>query len=217
MSEKYLYIETDGQVYLIERDGLKTIPRRGDSLPFEIEEKVEMFVADRSVSFCVPLIEYHPKEWLNKDEIPIREDIDPFVRQVIHTTMPRVVSEALIVRDDQIVLVKATRGFNKGNWSLPGGFVSYGEEPKVAVEREVLEEVGAKSRVEELCGVDSYVGIGSYITWHMFSFRVTLLEDKFDPDPSEIEEVRWFPIEEALGVLHKSKQRLIEKYVLDRQ
>lgn len=216
MSKKHLYIETDGHVYLVEKNRMKTMPTTADPLPFEIEEKIEMLVADRPVLFCAPKLDYHPAEWLNKDRIPIREDVDPFVRQVIHTTMPRVVAEALIIKDDQILLVKPTRGFNKGHWTMPGGFVGYGEEPEIGVAREVTEEVGVECKVEELYGVDSYIGVGSYITWHVFAFKVSLLGETFNPDPTEIEEVRWFRIEEAGNVLYKSKKRLIEKYVLDR-
>lgn len=47
---------------------------------------------------------------------------------------------ALIIRDDEIVLVERGREPLKGEWSLPGGVVEVGERLEEAARREVMEE-----------------------------------------------------------------------------
>ena len=213
MAQTFLYIETDGVVYLVERDGQMTMPTSNDSLPFEIEEKVEMEVEDEQVIFCNPILNHYPAEWHHKDEIPGQNDIDPLVKMVVNRTLPRVVVEAIIVKDGNLLLVKPSRGFNKGYWTLPGGFVSYGESPADAVIREVREEAGAKSKVEKMLGVETFVGKGTYFTWHMFFFKVELLTMQFKPAADEIEEVKWFELQDGLSQLHGIKKMKISKYI----
>ena len=39
-------------------------------------------------------------------------------------------------------MAKSSRGFFTGCWTLPGGFVDYGEHPRTGAVREALEELG---------------------------------------------------------------------------
>jgi ADP-ribose pyrophosphatase YjhB (NUDIX family) len=211
MSERYYYIETDGMIYLVQRAGLWTLPQTPQEIPFEFESQQLMVVAGHEVLYCQPLLDRHPTDWHHKDEIPGREHIDLMVRQVVHHTLPRVVAEAVIHKENQLLLVKPLRGFNASQWTLPGGFVSYGEAPAQSVEREVGEEVGAPCRVGKLLSVETFVGKRSFYTWHMFFYEVELLGEDFKPAPDEIEEVRWFPLTEAMAVLQGPKRRSMEK------
>jgi len=208
---KLYYIETDGMVYLVKRGGRWTLPDSPDEVPFEFELKAGMNVLGREVLYCIPKLDYHPRDWHPKDEIPALEDVDPLVRMAVHHTLPRVVAEGVIIRGDQVLLVKPSRGFNAGEWTLPGGFVSYGESPARSVGREVEEEVGAPCRVGRLLGVESFLGEKSFYTWHMFFYEVELLSDELRPAPDEIEEVRWFPLEEAVRLLRGVKRRKLEE------
>jgi 8-oxo-dGTP diphosphatase len=56
------------------------------------------------------------------------------------------------------VLVKRKYPPFKGEWVLPGGLVGLEETLEKAVQREVLEETGCKSKVTELIGVYSHPG-----------------------------------------------------------
>ncbi len=51
---------------------------------------------------------------------------------------------AVIIKDDEVVLIKRGQAPLKGHWSLPGGAQKVGETAKEAVVRETLEETGLK-------------------------------------------------------------------------
>jgi 8-oxo-dGTP diphosphatase len=74
-------------------------------------------------------------------------DHQPFRRQ-------RVAAYALVKRGDAVLLTRiSARGHHSGSWTLPGGGVDHGEQPRVALEREVLEECGINCVVGELIDV----------------------------------------------------------------
>jgi ADP-ribose pyrophosphatase YjhB (NUDIX family) len=64
---------------------------------------------------------------------------------------------AVIVRDGQVLLVRMGSGGNRGQWSVPGGYLNAGESLEQTVAREVAEETGLEFRPERLvavrCGV----------------------------------------------------------------
>ncbi len=57
---------------------------------------------------------------------------------------------AIILRGDQVLLVKRGNEPSYGKWSIPGGLVELGESLKEAVAREVKEEVGLDVQVRDL-------------------------------------------------------------------
>lgn len=63
---------------------------------------------------------------------------------------PKVAVAVLLKRGDQVLLVQRMFDPQKGYWTLPSGFVDAGEDPKVAAERECLEETGLVIRVLQL-------------------------------------------------------------------
>ncbi|OAB36718.1 NUDIX hydrolase [Paenibacillus macquariensis subsp. defensor] len=48
----------------------------------------------------------------------------------------------ILIHDDQILLIKKSRGPHKGKWDLPGGTIEFGEEPYETLMREFYEETG---------------------------------------------------------------------------
>lgn len=70
----------------------------------------------------------------------------------------RVAAYALVERRGKILLTHWRRGHLHG-WTLPGGGIESGEDPRDAVVREVFEETGLDARVGKLIGVDSRVMI----------------------------------------------------------
>jgi 8-oxo-dGTP pyrophosphatase MutT (NUDIX family) len=55
----------------------------------------------------------------------------------------RLAAYAVVLRDDAVLLTRiSASGHHVGSWTLPGGGVEHGEDPRAAVVREVAEETG---------------------------------------------------------------------------
>jgi 8-oxo-dGTP diphosphatase len=69
----------------------------------------------------------------------------------------RVAAYSLVVDDGRILLCRLLEHVvgNVGDWTLPGGGIDFGEDPRDAAVREVFEETGLHVEVEELVEVDS--------------------------------------------------------------
>src|SRR6476661_6466939 len=62
----------------------------------------------------------------------------------------RVAAYAVVVRDGKILLSKiAPHISNSGRWTLPGGGLEHGEEPRAGTRREVMEEAGLEVTLSE--------------------------------------------------------------------
>src|SRR2546427_5284625 len=141
-NREHAYVETDGQVYLVRDHGKLRFPRTDETLPFPTEPNGVMdFGSDRIVR-RKPLIDHHPEEWLGRGAIFERGDVDPLVKRAIYTTLIRCVSGGLLSEGPRGLMVKAVRGFSKGDWNVRGGLIDYGESPELGVEREGEEAVG---------------------------------------------------------------------------
>ena len=101
-------------------------------------------------------------------------------------------------------VVLASRRTRRGElvWGLPKGLVEPGESPEDTAVREVQEETGHKGTVRGPIGDVSY-----WFVWEGTRIRKTvhffLMDDSGDapgPRDQEMEEVRWFPLDEAAGV-----------------
>lgn len=69
----------------------------------------------------------------------------------------RVAAYAIIVGDDDRVLLAHWVEGRRAAWTLPGGGLEPGEDPEKAVRREVKEETGYRVVVDELLGIHSRV------------------------------------------------------------
>lgn len=72
----------------------------------------------------------------------------------IYFTDPKVGVGVLVIHQGRILLVKRGMMPEKGKWSIPAGFLDYGEDPQRTAEREVLEETNLQVKIYEL--VDIY-------------------------------------------------------------
>jgi NAD+ diphosphatase len=97
---------------------------------------------------------------------------------------------ALVIRDREILLARAPR-FPGAMYSALAGFVEPGETIEDCVHREVREEVGI--------GIDrlEYFGSQSWAFPHslMIAFTAHYAGGQLRPDPAEIADARWFPID----------------------
>ena len=233
--KEYLYLEHDGKLLLVNNDGKgpeKPVMGRthvGDSLirlP-TVEEVKNMGIEwnkkrENSIYFenyeakvivALPRIEW-PENWAWKDFVISDNAVDPIVRESVYRTIHRVVSKVIIENDQGMILMaKSSRGFFNGCWTLPGGFVDYGEHPRQAAIREAKEELGIEIEIADNLGesggrkkgndgafIQQNIFTSEGINWLSFTYRVksnTNIEDII-PKKGEIEDARWFTKENAL-------------------
>jgi len=149
---EHLFVETDGQVYLVRDRGVWRFPRAGERLPFRHEVTATMDFGADVVLRARPTLSYHPEEWFQRDDLFARTDVDGLVTRALYMTMARLVAEVVFVKRGRVLMEKAARGFSKGHWNIPGGFLDYGERPEDGARRESEEELGVPVRIDQPLG-----------------------------------------------------------------
>jgi 8-oxo-dGTP pyrophosphatase MutT (NUDIX family) len=95
----------------------------------------------------------------------------------------------------------ASRRTRRGDlaWGLPKGLVEEGEAPEQAAVREVLEETGLLAKILEPLGDISYwyVWDDERIRKKVTFFLMEATGGDLSAHDHEMEDVRWFPLEEA--------------------
>jgi mutator protein MutT len=94
----------------------------------------------------------------------------------------------LLSEDNEVLLIKNT--YRKFGWDFPGGGIKRGESPVRAVVREVFEEVGMTISEPELLG--EFTNEIEYKKDKVVCFLAKVKTKEFTIDPVEIEDVRWF-------------------------
>lgn len=191
-------METDGQVYLVRDRGRFRFPRAREVLPFPTEPNGIMDFGSDRVLKRTPLLDYHPEEWMGRDAVFERSDVDPLVKRAIYTTMIRCVSEVIVSKGSRVLMVKAVRGFSKGYWNLPGGFMDYGEGPEAGVEREAEEEIGVDVVLDGLLNIYVAVFPGKPAYTLGFVYKGHVSSERFRLKADEIEEAAWFTVDKGL-------------------
>lgn len=113
----------------------------------------------------------------------------------------------LVTRGDEILLARSPR-FTNGMYSTLAGFVEAGESVEECVQREVREEVGLE--VANL----SYIASQGWPFPHslMLGFHAEYASGEIVPEPGEIEDARWFPVDQ-LPLLPAPQS--ISRYLID--
>lgn len=66
---------------------------------------------------------------------------------------PHIGVGVLLIRENNLLLIKRKYNPDAGYWSIPGGHLDLGEKVKKAAEREAYEETGFKVKTTELAGI----------------------------------------------------------------
>ena len=121
-------------------------------------------------------------------------------------------------RRGKVQIALAARRTRRGElvWGLPKGEIEEGETPEIAALREVREETGLEARIVAPLGEIRYFyvweGVRIRKAVHFFLMRATggdtALHDQ------EMEEVRWFPLEDALRkAAYKGEREVLQRSV----
>ncbi len=117
----------------------------------------------------------------------------------------------VVKREDSILVLLARRG---RDWQLPKGMVEEGERIEETAVREVREETGIDARIIKPLNRIHYwyyrEGVRIYKTVHFFLMEA--VGGNTEEHDREMDEVRWFEVEEAFEVIaYRNEKDLIEK------
>jgi 8-oxo-dGTP pyrophosphatase MutT (NUDIX family) len=128
------------------------------------------------------------------------------VRQVDHPRSP--------AGEVDVVLGSRRRRDGSLAWGLPKGLVEPGEEDAATAVREVREETGLTAEVVQPLGDVSYFYVwdGERVRKKVTFFLMNAIGGDVSEHDHELEEVRWFPLSEAIERAdYRSERDVIER------
>lgn len=107
---------------------------------------------------------------------------------------PQIAVGAIVIRDEELLMVRRGHEPGAGLWSVPGGRVEKGEYLTDALEREVLEETGLQIDVAELAGLFEVVGEEHFV---VLDYLATVSGTDDAPRAmGDADDARWVPLDE---------------------
>src|SRR5690242_10027030 len=118
-----------------------------------------------------------------------------------------------VVLDDagQVLLVQRA---DNGRWSLVGGILEPGEQPAVAIIREIQEETAVVAEVERLLSLETFAPTtypnGDQVQFLDLAFRCRPVSGAAKVNDDESVDVRWWPLD-GLPPLRQKDRQFIEQ------
>ena len=115
-----------------------------------------------------------------------------------------------MVRDDGRIAVVHRPRYD--DWSLPKGKLEPGETWEQAALREVEEETGLRTRLEEELEPAHYLskGLPKTVRW----WRMSLVDEHGSEPDDEVDELRWLTPEEAVALLSYDHDRQLARQAI---
>ena len=115
------------------------------------------------------------------------------VRNVNGYLAPALTVDAILLKGDEVLLIRRGREPFKGHWAIPGGFVDVGERTDDAARRELVEETGLRGDIVDLLGVysDPSRDPRGHTVSVVYVMKVGGIVHTDDLDDAD--EARWFP------------------------
>ena len=220
--QNVVYLEHDGKLLLVDQNGDGPqdciMGRQGSdvSLRFPTPEEVEQYGIEwdeerhtdirfdgeiYTVIHGSPQIDW-PEHWTWKDKVISDNAVHPVAREAVYRSIHRLVSKVIVRnQSDQILMVKVERGFFKGYWGLPGGYMNHSEEPAEGCVRETQEELGITVELEQRKPVitqRSFFRDGVSFVSFTYCGRWEGSIEELKLKEGEIEEASWFSLEDAI-------------------
>jgi ADP-ribose pyrophosphatase YjhB (NUDIX family) len=116
--------------------------------------------------------------------------------------------KCLLTHGDEVLLVRHTYG-PREVWQLPGGGARRGESPASVAAREMREELGLGEEVtwRQLVTLDIRL---EHMPVHLTCLHAELADPAVRPDPVEIDEARWFAMDELPARLGSEVERMLD-------
>ena len=109
---------------------------------------------------------------------------------------PLPVALAVAVKDKKFLLIKRGIPPKKGMWGFPSGFIEIGETPEEGCLRELREETGVSGEIVKLIGVARLEDKEIYGDKLIMRYLVRVSGGKLVPENDEVEDARFFDIDE---------------------
>lgn len=130
---------------------------------------------------------------------------------MMSTERPVAAVGVVVVRDDEILLIRRGKPPYVGEWSIPGGKIEHGETAQEAAIRELAEETGVSARIIGLVDVVDSIGArepGAPGDWHYLLVDFAAVWTAGDPYPDDdVDAAAFFPLDEAIRLTGWDKTR----------